>query len=136
MVRIHREADRAPVAAVAKKHGVSEPTIYAWRQQFGAPEAMDVRQLKTVERESAEPEKRLAERDLEIEVTKGITCGKHEACPSVVGPRRVRIPPRREGNEMPPDRCRWRWQQAALRVPCQRPRRRVSALADRPLPQG
>ena len=29
MVRILREADTSPVAAVAKRHGVSEPTVYA-----------------------------------------------------------------------------------------------------------
>ena len=29
MVKILREADRSPVAAVAKKHGVSEQTILA-----------------------------------------------------------------------------------------------------------
>jgi len=31
MVKILREADQAPVAEVAKKHGISEVTIYAWR---------------------------------------------------------------------------------------------------------
>ena len=31
MVKILREVDAAPVAEVAKKHGVSEATIYAWR---------------------------------------------------------------------------------------------------------
>jgi putative transposase len=30
MVKILREADKAPVAEVAKKHGISEVTIYAW----------------------------------------------------------------------------------------------------------
>ena len=32
MVKILREADRTPVAEVAKKHGVSEQTLYVWRQ--------------------------------------------------------------------------------------------------------
>ena len=76
MVRILREADVSPVAAVAKKHGVSEPTIYAWRKRFGSLEAMDVRRLKTVEQENARLKKLLAERDLEIEVMKEITRGK------------------------------------------------------------
>ncbi|MBU9464674.1 transposase, partial [Burkholderia multivorans] len=31
MVTILREADKAPVSEVAKKHGVSEQTIYNWR---------------------------------------------------------------------------------------------------------
>ena len=77
MVRILREADLSPVAAVAKKHGVSEPTIYAWRKRFGSLEAMDVRRLKTVEQENARLKKLLAERDLEIEVMKEITRGKY-----------------------------------------------------------
>ena len=39
MVRILREADPAPVAEVAKKHGISDVTIYAWRKRFGQLEA-------------------------------------------------------------------------------------------------
>ena len=35
MVAILREADREPVAVVAKRHGMSEHTIYAWRKRFG-----------------------------------------------------------------------------------------------------
>ena len=35
MVSILREADQRPIAEVAKKHGVSEQTIYAWRKRFG-----------------------------------------------------------------------------------------------------
>jgi len=35
MVRILREADRSPVADVAKKCGLSEQTIYVWRKRFG-----------------------------------------------------------------------------------------------------
>ena len=77
MVRILREADTSPVAAVAKRHGVSEPTIYAWRKRFGSLEAMDIRRLKTVEQENARLKKLLAERDLEIEVMKEITRGKY-----------------------------------------------------------
>lgn len=77
MVRILREADGLPVAAVAKKHGVSEPTIYAWRKRFGTLEAMDVKRMKAVEQENARLKKLLAERDLEIEVMKEISRGKY-----------------------------------------------------------
>ncbi|MBJ6765936.1 transposase [Myxococcaceae bacterium JPH2] len=35
MVAILREAERASVLATVKKHGVSEPTVYAWRKRFG-----------------------------------------------------------------------------------------------------
>lgn len=35
MVRILREADQGTVAEVAKKHGISDQTIYLWRKRFG-----------------------------------------------------------------------------------------------------
>ncbi len=76
MVRILREADHSPVATVAKKHGVSEPTIYAWRKRFGSLDAMDVKRLKASEAENARLKKLLAERDLEIDVLKEIARGK------------------------------------------------------------
>jgi putative transposase len=34
MVAILREADKTPVAEVAKKHKISEQTIYNWRRHF------------------------------------------------------------------------------------------------------
>jgi putative transposase len=36
MVKILREADQRPTTEVAKKHGISEQTVYAWRKRFGA----------------------------------------------------------------------------------------------------
>ena len=52
MVSILREADRSPIAEVAKKHSVSEQTIYAWRKRFGALEAADTKKLKVLEAEN------------------------------------------------------------------------------------
>jgi putative transposase len=72
MVAILREADRDPVAVVAKRHAVSEQTIYVWRKRFGTIEANDVRRLKALEAENARLKKLVAERDLEIEVMKEI----------------------------------------------------------------
>lgn len=51
MIKILREADRSSVADVAKKYGVSDQALYAWRNRF------------------------LAKRDLEIEVMKAILAG-------------------------------------------------------------
>jgi transposase-like protein len=72
MVAIVREADREPVAAVAKRHGVSEQTIYTWRKHFGGLQATDVRRLRRLEAENARLKKLVAERDLEIEVMKEV----------------------------------------------------------------
>ncbi|CAM3645041.1 Transposase [Bordetella sputigena] len=76
MVNMLREADRSSVAAVAKAHGVSEQTLYNWRQRFGEMNSDEVRRLKQLEQENARLKKILAERDLEIEVMKEITAKK------------------------------------------------------------
>jgi putative transposase len=76
MVKILREADDLPVAAVAKKHGVSDQTIYLWRRRFGQLETMDVRRLKALEIENTRLKKIVAERDLEIEVMKEVAAKK------------------------------------------------------------
>ena len=72
MVAIIREADRDQVSAVAKRHGVSEQTIYVWRKRFGSFQANEVRRLRQLETENARLKKLVAERDLEIEVMKEV----------------------------------------------------------------
>ena len=72
MVAIMREADRDPVSAVAKRHGISEQTIYTWRKRFGGLQANDVKRLRNLEAENARLKKLVAERDLEIEVMKEV----------------------------------------------------------------
>jgi putative transposase len=68
MVKILREADKSPVSEVAKKHGVSDVTIYAWRKRFGELEAVDVKRLRQLEAENARLKKVLAERVMDIEI--------------------------------------------------------------------
>lgn len=75
MVKILREADKAPVAEVAKKHGVSDVTIYAWRKRFGQLEAVDVKRLRALEAENARL-KVLAERVMDIEILKEVAAKK------------------------------------------------------------
>ena len=76
MVKILREADTTPVVEVAKKHGISDQTIYLWRKKFGQLEAVDVKRLRQLEQENAKLKKLVAERDLEIEVMKEIAAKK------------------------------------------------------------
>ena len=76
MVAMIRESDRDGVTKVAKKHGVSEQTIYIWKRRFGTFEANDVRRLKMLEVENGRLKKLVAERDLEIEVMKEIAAKK------------------------------------------------------------
>jgi hypothetical protein len=73
MVTILREADQRPVPEVAKKHGISGQTSYAWRKHFGTREAADIKRLRQVEQEYGRLKKMVADRDLEIDVLKEIS---------------------------------------------------------------
>jgi putative transposase len=72
MVKILREADKTPVSEVAKKHGVSDVTIYAWRKRYGQLEPVDVKRLRQLEAENARLKKVLAERVMDIEILKEV----------------------------------------------------------------
>ena len=101
MVKILREADKTPVAQVAKQYGISEQTLYVWRKRYGKLEAADVKELRTLQQENARLKKLLAERDLAIEVMKEISAkngerartpatGQARARAGSVEPKRVR----------------------------------------------
>jgi putative transposase len=77
MVQILREADRTDdVAATAKKHGISDQTIYSWRKRFGTMTPDDTRRLKALEGENGKLKKLLADKLLEIDVLKEINAKK------------------------------------------------------------
>lgn len=76
IVRILRETDQDTVVNVAKRHGVSTASIYAWQKRFSEMDVDDIKRLKTLESENARLKKLLAERDLEIEVMKEIAAKK------------------------------------------------------------
>jgi putative transposase len=70
MVSILREADRSPVSQVARAHGISDQTIYNWRQCFGGMGINEVKRLKHLEKENSRLKKLLAEKELSIEILK------------------------------------------------------------------
>ena len=70
IVRILREADKDPVPEVAKRHGVSEQSIYGWRKRFASMAVDGVKELKSLTQENARLKKLLAESVLENEIVK------------------------------------------------------------------
>jgi putative transposase len=64
------------VAEVCRKHGISEPTFYAWKAKFGGMSISDARRLKQLEEENAKLKKLLAEAMLDIAVLKDLTSRK------------------------------------------------------------
>jgi putative transposase len=71
-----REMDRHPVMTMGKRHGVSEQTIYMLKKWSGTLQLDDFRRSKLLEVENTRLEMFAAERDLEIEVMKGIAADK------------------------------------------------------------
>jgi len=69
IIRIVAEAE-APgnsVAAVARRYGVSEQTIYRWRRQYRGVSVSEAKRLKALEEENARLKRLLAEKELEIQ---------------------------------------------------------------------
>ena len=64
------------VAEVCRKHGISEPTFYAWKSKFGGMGVSDAKRLRRLEEENAKLKKLLAEAMLDIAVSKDITSRK------------------------------------------------------------
>lgn len=61
MVMILREADKSPVAEVARKHRISEQSIYGWRRRFGKLEPADVKRLRELEVENSKLKRMVAD---------------------------------------------------------------------------
>jgi len=64
------------VSDLCRKHGISEPTFYAWKSKFGGMSVPDARRLKQLEEENARLKKLLAEAMLDNAVLKDITSRK------------------------------------------------------------
>jgi putative transposase len=52
-------------ADLARKHGISEATIYNWKAKFGGMDVSEARRLKALEEENAKLKKLLAEQMLD-----------------------------------------------------------------------
>ena len=72
MVAILREADRSTVAEVARKHKISEQTLYGRRKHFGEMEPVDAKRLRELKGDNAKLKCMVAERELAIDTLKEI----------------------------------------------------------------
>ena len=66
IIGVLKEAEAgAKTADLARRHGVSEATIYNWKAKYGGLEVSDARRLKELEDENAKLKKLLAEQMLD-----------------------------------------------------------------------
>ena len=66
IIAVLREHEAGAKAAdLARKHGVSETTLYNWKAKYGGMDVSDAKRLKTLEDENAKLKKLLADQMLE-----------------------------------------------------------------------
>lgn len=68
-------AEGAMVPEVIRRLGVSEPTYYRWRREYGGMQVEQARRLKELERENARLKKLLAEQALENDILHEVARG-------------------------------------------------------------
>ena len=66
----------AKTADLARKHGVSEATLYNWKAKFGGMDVSEAKRLRQLEDENAKLKKLLAEAMLDNAMLKDVTSKK------------------------------------------------------------
>ena len=72
IVKILQEGKTEPVAAVCRKHGISDVTFYKWRQKFEGMEVSDIRRLRQLEEENNKLKRLLADSMLDNDALKAL----------------------------------------------------------------
>jgi len=61
---------------VCRRHGISQPTYYKWKQRFGGLEVSDAKRLRMLEEENRKLKKLVADQALDAMVLKEILAKK------------------------------------------------------------
>ena len=64
------------VDEVCRRHGISQPTYYKWKQRFGGLEVSDAKRLRMLEEENRKLKKLVADQALDAMVLKEILAKK------------------------------------------------------------
>lgn len=66
----------AAIAAVARAHGITDQTIYRWRDKYAGMQASELKQLRTLQSENERLRRIVARQALEIDAYKVVAEGK------------------------------------------------------------
>ena len=73
IVRILQEGTKSgSVKETSRRHGISEPTFYAWRKKYAGMEITGVRKLRSLEEENRKLKKLLANMMLDNDALKAL----------------------------------------------------------------
>jgi putative transposase len=78
IIKILKEKEAGgKLADVCRRHGISEPTFYAWKAKFGGMEVNEARRLKQLEDENRRLKHLVADLTLDNQALKGIVAKKY-----------------------------------------------------------
>jgi putative transposase len=78
IIAVLKEAQAgAKVDEVCRRHGISQPTYYKWKQRFGGMEVSDAKRLRMLEEENRKLKKLVAEQALDAMVLKELLSKKY-----------------------------------------------------------
>lgn len=73
---LEEAAPRGASKLVARKHGITERTIYQWRQKFGGMKSAEVKRMRELEQENSKLKRVVANMALDIEGYKEVISKK------------------------------------------------------------
>jgi putative transposase len=77
IIRILKEVESGiTVAEVCRKHGVTEQTVYRWRNKYGGLETSELQRLRELEAENSRLKRIVAQQALDIDVLKEVVSKK------------------------------------------------------------
>jgi putative transposase len=77
IIRILKEVESGrSVSEVCRAHGVSEQTVYRWRNKYGGLEVPELRRLKELEEENRRLKHVVADLTVDIQILKEINAKK------------------------------------------------------------
>ncbi len=77
IIRILKEVESGiTVAEVCRKHGVTEQTVYRWRNKYDGLDASELQRLRELEAENSRLKRIVAQQALDIDVLKEVVSKK------------------------------------------------------------
>jgi putative transposase len=77
IIKVLQEIDSgASIASVSRAHGISDQTIYRWRERYGGMTKSDLAELKSLQEENRRLKAIVASQALDIEAYKELQRGK------------------------------------------------------------
>ena len=77
IIQVLNEANAGgAVGEICRRHGISQPTFYKWKQKFGGLQINDAKRLRLLEEENRKLKKLVADQALDMMVLKDLLSKK------------------------------------------------------------